>query len=135
MEDIIRIGSISSVDPINGTARVYYPDRDSTTAPLNLFAYRGEYSLPVVGDQVVVLHLPNDTSSGVILGRFWGGESLPPAGAEYQKNMTAEVYEAARGGNYTLHGNEIGFEGAAGSITLSELISLRSRVDALERRQ
>ena len=40
MEDVIRIGTISAVDTVNGTARVYYPDRGATSAPLQLFAFR-----------------------------------------------------------------------------------------------
>ena len=74
MEDVIRIGTISTVDADHGMAQVYYQDRDSTTGQLHLFAYRAEFAPPAVGDQVIVLHLPGNTCNGVILGRFCRGE-------------------------------------------------------------
>ena len=61
MEDVIRIGTISTVDVAQGTAQVYYQDRDSTTGQLHLFAFRAEFAPPAVGDQVIVLHLPGNT--------------------------------------------------------------------------
>ena len=74
MEDIVRVGMVSSVE--NGMVRVYYPDREETTASLHLFAGNGEYSLPQVNDQVIVLHLSNDTSTAVVLGSFWSKQIL-----------------------------------------------------------
>lgn len=133
MEDIVRIGFVSAVDPGNGTARVHYPDRGSTTGPLQLFAFGSEFSPPEVGDQVVVFHLSNDTSSGVIMGRFWGEGDLPP-GADYRKGFGGGSYEERKGSVFTVHSGEIRLDGDGGSMSLSELISLRERVEALERR-
>lgn len=132
MEDIVRVGFISTVSPEKGTAQVYYPDRGSTTGQLQLFAFRSEFSPPEVGDQVVVAHLSNDTSSGVILGRFWG-EGDPPPGADYRKGFGVGAYEERKGDTFTVHCGEIRLDGDGGSITLSELVSLRERVEALER--
>lgn len=134
MEDVIRVGIISAVNLKTGTAQVHYPDRDCTTEQLHLFAFRAEFAPPVPGDQVVVLHLSNDTSSGVILGRFWGEGDLPPEGVEYRKDIGADVFQMLANGVYSIHGPELRLEGAAGTMTLSELIGLRQRVEALERR-
>lgn len=134
MEDIVRVGILSSADPDTGTARVYYPDRGCTTAPLHLFSFHGEYAIPKVGDQVVVLHLSNDISTGVILGRFWGQAEKPPTGLPYYKQVDEKTYTALRDGVYTLHGDEIRLEGKAGGFTVSEYLELEKRVAALERR-
>lgn len=135
MEDIVRVGIVSAVDLRTGTAQVYYPDRMSTTGYLHLFAFRAEFVPPNVGDQVVVVHLSNDTSSGVILGRFWGEADLPPTKMEYRKDYGADAYEALANGTYMLRAPEISLTGTAGSITLSELIKLRERVEAIEERE
>ena len=136
MEDVVRVGNISAVDPDAGMARVYYPDRDSTTAPLHLFAFHSEYALPKVGDQVVVLHLSNDTSSGVILGRLWGTAEPPQAGmAGYKKVFDSNAWEELKQGRYTIHADEIILEGTGGSCTLSQLIDLEKRIERLERKE
>lgn len=132
MEDVIRIGTISTVDMAHGTAQVYYPDRDSTTGQLQLFSFRAEFAPPAVGDQVIVLHLPGDTGNGVILGRFWNETELPPAGTNYQKEFIPGITESVQGSEYKLVAPGITFQSGTGSITVDELIELRSRVEALE---
>ena len=134
MEDIVRVGIISTVNPAMGTAQVYYPDRDSTTEQMHLFAFRSEFCLPDRGDQVVVLHLSNDTSSGVILGRFWGEADPPPAGVKYRMDFDVATYEALANDVFTIHASEISLQGDAGNMSLSELIDLKRRVEELERR-
>lgn len=134
MEDVIRVGIISAVDEKNGTARVYYPDRGSTTAPLQLFAFRKEYAPLKAGDQVLVLHLSNDTSSGIIMGRFWGSEEPPPQNVDYKKNFSENTYAELSDQVFTLYGTEIRLEGPEGSITLTKLLELERRVEELERR-
>lgn len=134
MNDVIRIGRISSVNPVSAMARVYYPDRDSTTSELALFGYHGEFKLPKVNDQVVVLHLPNDTSSGIILGSFWNETDKPPKEVEYKKDLGTGSYEVIKEGNYILHSPQITMESEAESITLSDLLEMKKRLEVLERR-
>ena len=132
MEDVIRIGTISTVDADHGMAQVYYQDRDSTTGQLHLFAYRAEFAPPAVGDQVIVLHLPGNTCNGVILGRFWSEADPPPVGENYQKELIPGITESVQGAEYKLTAPGITFQSRAGSITVAELIALRSKVEALE---
>lgn len=134
MQDTIRVGLISAVDA-GGCARVYYPDQGETTAPLHLFAGHGEYALPQVGDQVLVLHLSNDTSTAVIMGRFWGMADPPPKEVQYRKQITPDSSATVNQGIYILRAPEIRFEGTAGSITLNELIDLKKRVEQIEQRE
>lgn len=114
-------------------ARVYYPDRDSTTSELALFGFHREFMLPKVNDQVVVLHLPNDTSSGIILGNFWNETDKPLEQVNYRKDIENGTYEMFKDGNYIIHSSQIILEGERESITLTELIDMKRRLELLER--
>ena len=84
---ILRIGKISSINYPNGTARITYEDKDkSTTAEFSFLAW--QYWMPKVGDQVLVAHQSNGTSSAVILGPVWHDDHRPPEGQEelYRKD-------------------------------------------------
>lgn len=75
--DQIRLGRISSLNYQNGTARVVYKDRDNTvTAELPLLSFT--YYMPRVDDPVLVLHMPNGPEAGLVLGRYWCKENMPP---------------------------------------------------------
>lgn len=132
LEDIVRVGMVSSVE--NGMVRVYYPDREETTAGLHLFAGNGEYSLPQVNDQVVVIHLSNDTSTAVVLGGFWSEADPVPEGVEFYKKIGKDAFLSFQNDCCTIHAPEIRLEGASGSITLTEIIGLKERVERLEER-
>ena len=98
MEDVIRIGTISTVDVAQGTAQVYYQDRDSTTGQLH----------------------------------FWSEADPPPAGVKYQKELIPGITESVQEAEYKLTAPGITFQSGAGSITVAELIELRSKVKELE---
>lgn len=70
MDDLIRVGFVSTVDTKMGMVQIYYPERMQTTAKLHLFSMNGEYKTPDIGEQMLVLHLPDDPGSGVALGCF-----------------------------------------------------------------
>lgn len=133
MNDVVRVGRISSVNQENGMVRVYYPDRDSTTSELGMFYFLGEYKPPKVNDQVIVLHLSNDTSSGVVLGGFWNEVSKAPRKMSYKKEMDSDSYEFLQNGTFTLHSQEISLEGETGAITLTEILDMKNRLEKLER--
>lgn len=85
MKEEIRLGKVSSLDPAAGTVRVTYPEKDHEVTrmiPILSPIFSGLYSLPEVGDQVLVLHLSNGSEAGVVLGRPWSGKFTPPEGAE-----------------------------------------------------
>ncbi len=67
MDDIVRIGRVSSVDA-SGMVAVTYPDRGTgATTPLPVLA-NGLYRAPQVGDMVAVAHMGNGSEEGVVLG-------------------------------------------------------------------
>ena len=133
MNDVVRVGSICCVNQENGMVRVYYTDRDSTTSELGMFYFLGEYKPPRVNDQVIVLHLSNDTSSGVVLGGFWNEVRKAPREMTYKKEMDSNSYESLQNGTFTLHSQEISLEGEKGAISLTEILDLKARLERLER--
>lgn len=75
----IRVGNVSSINYAAGTVRVVYPDKsDKSTAELPVFCGFGkEYQMPDVGDLVLVVHLSNDSSMGIAMGKFWNQSMAP----------------------------------------------------------
>ena len=88
---------------------------------------------PRVNDQVIVLHLSNDTSSGVVLGGFWNEVRKAPREMTYKKEMDSNSYESLQNGTFTLHSQEISLEGEKGAISLTEILDLKARLERLER--
>ncbi|PKM72858.1 MAG: hypothetical protein CVU91_07470 [Firmicutes bacterium HGW-Firmicutes-16] len=87
--DEIRLGKISSINYTDGTARVTYADRNgAVTREIPFLSV--EYSMPEIGDMVLVVHLSNGAEAGVILGRPWSGKNRPPESAErlYRKDLS-----------------------------------------------
>lgn len=85
MGNEIRLGKVSAVDHPAGMVRVVYHEKDDDVTrmiPILSTVFSGVYSMPEVGDQVLVLHLSNGTEAGVVLGRPWSGKTKPPEGAE-----------------------------------------------------
>ena len=73
----VRVGRVSSINYEAGTVRVVYLDKsDKTTAELPVFCGMGEYQMPQINDAVLVLHLSNDSSIGIVMGRFWSAKNL-----------------------------------------------------------
>lgn len=100
-----RLGKISAIDYPAGTVRVVYHEKDDNVTrmiPLLSPIHYGEYSMPEVGDQVLILHLSNGTEAGVVLGRPWSQKFTPAEGfkglyrKEYclQKGKAYERYDA-----------------------------------------
>lgn len=85
MKEDVRLGKVSSLDPAAGLVRVVYHEKDGDVTrciPILSPIFSGLYSLPEVGDQVLVLHLSNGSEAGVVLGRPWSDKFPPPEGAE-----------------------------------------------------
>ena len=71
-------------------------------------------------------------TNGVILGRFWSEADPPPAGVKYQKELIPGITESVQEAEYKLTAPGITFQSGAASITVAELIELRSKVKELE---
>lgn len=76
MEDIIRIGKVSTINYEAGTASVVYTDRNNEASPSFPF-FSMAYEMPKVDDMVVVIMLPNSTTKGFIIGVPFSGKKIP----------------------------------------------------------
>lgn len=88
----IRVGKVSSLDYENGMMQVVYNDKGkSVTAKLPYANFNNEYNMPPVGSSVLVTHLSNGSSRGVVLGTMWNKKNTPAeSGANlYRKEMSS----------------------------------------------
>lgn len=133
----VRIGRVSSVNYPAGTVRVAYPDRSGRdTAELPVFCGMGqEYRMPAVGDAVLVLHLSNDSSMGIVMGGFWSLKTAPPKSGEavYYKAFQDQgaAFMQVVSGRMTLGAEGITLQDGSGTITVSELLEMKRKVDGL----
>lgn len=87
LENLIKIGEVSSIDPAKATARVVFDDEDSLVSfdlqvlQKNTFGNK-DYSMPEIGEDVVCLFLPSGPEDGFILGAVYAGEIEPPENSE-----------------------------------------------------
>lgn len=129
-ERLIRLGKVSSIDYANGMISVTYPDMDdSTTSKFPVFSFTDEYKMPSIGQEVLVLHLSNGESAGVVMGRYWNKGNTPPTSGAgvFRKELGAafgEAYIQYAGKNMTLHDPK-------GTTTLGSILS---RLSSLEKR-
>lgn len=124
-ERLIRIGRVSSVNAAKGMVSVTYPDLDnSTTGEFPVFSFTDEYKMPNVGQEVLVLHLSNGQSAGIVLGRYWNGSNVPPVSSGFRKEMGdnfGSAYMEYDGSALTIHASKIILDGEVetdGSITV-----------------
>ena len=77
IKSLIRVGSVSSVNPANGTARVAFEANDDNVTYELPVLTRGskankDYWIPDIDEQVVCLFLPNTSGRGVCQGFILG---------------------------------------------------------------
>ena len=87
----IRVGKVSSVNYEAGMICVAYRDKDdSVTSEFPVLTNNDEYRMPQIGDSVLVAHLSNGSSRGVILGTLWNQKHVPnEAGSTlYRKDLS-----------------------------------------------
>ncbi len=76
LNQMIRIGKVSTIDPAAGTARVILPDSGGVVSydlPILFKKTQNDkyYSMPDIGEQVLCLFLPNGQEQGFIIGSFF----------------------------------------------------------------
>lgn len=130
MADNIRVGNVSSIKYKKGLIEVTYPDLDdSVTDALPVFSLTGEYKMPKVGDEVLVVHLSNGETAGIVLGKFWGGDEKPKV---YGQNVFRKELGDTQGECYIQYKDgKLTFKSPEGSTTLGSILQ---RLAALEAR-
>jgi len=87
----IRTGKVSSVNYQTGMLKVVYTDKGkAVTAEMPYANYNDEYNMPKIGSSVLVAHLTNGSSRGVVIGTMWNKKNAPPeSGKElYRKDLS-----------------------------------------------
>jgi phage baseplate assembly protein V len=121
LKNLIRIGTVSSVNYKEGKLRVCFEDQDKiVTDELPMLSF--EYEMPDVGEPVLCLFLGNGITNGFCLGRYyydgdppmqWGQNIyfkrfLKDATQRYDstaKTMTFTANKFVFNGDVTIHGN------------------------------
>lgn len=129
MNDVIRIGKVSSVDYEKGMISVYYEDRTAMVTSIMPVLSNGRYKMPKVGESILVAHLSNGTNAAVVLGTVFNDANVPKSSGQnvYYEELSDNTMISSDGTDITL-------KAVAGSINVSTLINLVRRVEALERR-
>ena len=92
LQNIIRVGRVSSVHPENGTARVAFSDRSDVVSYELPVLGRGslnnkDYWLPDPDEQVVCLFLPNGNEQGFVIGSPFSKADPPPVEDPNKRHM------------------------------------------------
>lgn len=83
LNTLIKIGEVSSIDPVKCTARVVFDDDDALVSydlqvlQRNTYANH-DYAMPDIGEDVICIFLPSGGEEGFILGSVYAGEITPP---------------------------------------------------------
>jgi phage baseplate assembly protein V len=95
LQNLIRVGRVSSINPEKATVRVLFEDKD------NLVSYdlpvivpqtmkNKDYYMPDIGEQVLCIFLPNGIQEGFCLGSFYSEKDKP---AENNPNIRGVTFE------------------------------------------
>lgn len=95
INNIIRIGTLSSINSEKAKARVIFEDRDNLVSKELPIIYNRtlgtqDYVMPKVGEQVLCLFLNNGLEEGFILGSFYTEKIKPPAKDEKKRLIKFE---------------------------------------------
>lgn len=83
LNNLIRIGKVSSVDYQKGTARVFFPDDDDIVSYDLPVLHRNclknkDYNMPDIDERVVCVFLSSGVETGFILGSIYTENVTPP---------------------------------------------------------
>lgn len=132
---LIKIGEISSIDPVKCTARVVFDDEDSIVSfdlpVLQRNSLKNhDYAMPDVGEDAIVLFFGEGQEDGVILGSIYAGEVTPPESTENRRTVvfdddTRVCYDRAEHKlTVTIEGTEVVFNRQDGSITVPNAVTI-----------
>lgn len=137
MGESVRIGKVSKVNYKDGTIEVTYPDRDdAVTDAFPVCSFNGEYKMPEIGKEVLVLHLSNGSTAGIVLGPYWNEENRPAVSGKdvYRQEMANEpgkAYTQYKDGTVEVRGPALRLTCSSGSITAAQLLQMKAKLDLM----
>lgn len=95
LNQLIRVGEVSSINPEKCTARVKFEDNDDLVSDELLIVTRGslynkDYWMPDINEQVICLFLPIGVAQGFILASYYSDVDKP---AENDPDVTSRVFK------------------------------------------
>lgn len=92
LKNIIRVGLVSSINPVDCKARVVFQDRGDLVSyelpVLQLNTYKNkDYWMPDPGEQVVCIFLPSGNAQGYIIGSVYSKKDKPPVTDENKRHI------------------------------------------------
>lgn len=92
-QNLIRYGTVSSVNPKLHTVRVNFKDKGNTVSHALPVIVPGSkknkhYHLPDVDEDVLCVFLPNGTSRGFVIGSFYNVNNSPPVTSGDKEHVT-----------------------------------------------
>lgn len=117
IKDLIRIGRVSSINPLKCTAKVTFPDKDDMVSDelpiLTIGTNKTKaYFLPAIDTQVLCIFLPNNSGKGIndgfILGCIYSDEDMPVENNEkvVSINFDDGSYIRFDNGNIEIYGSK-----------------------------
>lgn len=122
IENIAREGIVHAVDPVGGTVRVVFPDKEGSdgsplpSGPLRVLVHGSgrskQFWMPQIGDQVACVFLTNSTGGnnvGWVVGSFYSEADTPPTDAAANKRIIEHNgdLEIRCSGNVAIHGARV----------------------------
>lgn len=92
LQNIIRLGRVSSTDPAKATVRVLFEDKDNMVSYdlpviMNNTLKNKDYYMPDVGESVVCIFLPNGLVQGFVLGAVYSEVDKPPINSQDKRHI------------------------------------------------
>lgn len=129
IEQCIKLATVSRVDYKNACVDVLIENEENTTC-FDVALMDGEYKLPQVNDQVVVLFLPEDTTQGFVIGRPFCDDNKPPVCGfgVYHKQLTQDIGITADKTGLLLTGDLL----LTGNVRITGNLTVEGRISAKE---
>ncbi|MBF1011283.1 MAG: phage baseplate assembly protein V, partial [Lachnoanaerobaculum sp.] len=104
MNDVIRIGKVSSIDYEKGMVSVYYEDRTAMVTSIMPVLSNSRYKMPKVGESILVAHLSNGTNAAVVLGTVFNDANVPKMSGQnvYYEELSDNTIISSDGTDITL---------------------------------
>ena len=136
---VVRIGKVSKIDYKKGLISATYPDLDdAVTDDFPVFSFTDEYKMPKIGQEILVLHLSNGQSAGIIMGKYWNKDNPPAVYGEnvFRKELAedpGDCFLQYRDENLTIQngkGDVTFADGAGNTATLASILQRISRLES-----
>lgn len=93
LDNLVKVGVVSSTNDDAGTARVTFEDQDDVVSyDLPVMVRQSlknkDYGMPDVGEQVICVFMPTGVEAGYVLGSFYSRDVTPPVATKDKRHLT-----------------------------------------------